>query len=261
MNFISEQVWPPSLHKQSLLRHIVKPRTELRKILLVCGVLSSLLYVAMNVIVPMRFVGYSWLSQTVSELSAIGAPTRPLWAWLAAVYGLLLIAFGWGVCVSAGRDRPLRVIGSMLIAQGVIGFFWPPMHQREVLAAGGGTITDTMHIAFTMVWALLAMLAIGFGVASFGMRFRLYSIATILVLIVFGVWTGLDSPRMEANLPTPWIGLVERVNIGAFILWVVVLSILLLRTALKDGKFGYRDSSSHRVESFIDSSMLLISFR
>jgi hypothetical protein len=35
----------------------------------------------------------------------------------------------------------------MFIAHDVTGFFWPPMHQREVLAAGGGTRTDTMHIA------------------------------------------------------------------------------------------------------------------
>ena len=51
----------------------------LRKILLVCGVFSVLLYVAMNVLVAMQWEGYSSVSQTVSELSAIGAPTRPLW--------------------------------------------------------------------------------------------------------------------------------------------------------------------------------------
>jgi hypothetical protein len=49
-----------------------------RKALLVCGILSSLLYVVMNVFVPMQWQGYSSASQTVSELSAIGAPTRPL---------------------------------------------------------------------------------------------------------------------------------------------------------------------------------------
>ena len=55
-----------------------------RPILLVCGILSSLLYIAMNVFVPMQWDGYSSASQTVSELSAIGAPTRSLWAALGA---------------------------------------------------------------------------------------------------------------------------------------------------------------------------------
>jgi hypothetical protein len=52
------------------------------KLLLAWGILSPLLFVAMNVFVPRLFDGYSLASQTVSELAAIGAPTRPLWLWL-----------------------------------------------------------------------------------------------------------------------------------------------------------------------------------
>ncbi|MGZ8510505.1 MAG: DUF998 domain-containing protein [Chitinophagaceae bacterium] len=200
-----------------------------RKFLLACGMLSSLLYIAMNVFMPMLYVGYNSASQTVSELSAIGAPTRPLWVALAVVYALLMIAFGLGVRRSAGRNRSLRIVGTVMIVNGVIGLFWPPMHQREVLAAGGGTMTDTLHIVFTMITIPLFLLAIGFGAAAFGKRFRIYSIVTIVVLIVFGVLTGLDSPRMEADLPTPWMGIWERISIGAYMLWVVVLSIILLR--------------------------------
>ncbi|MGZ5133678.1 MAG: DUF998 domain-containing protein [Flavitalea sp.] len=200
-----------------------------RKFLLACGMLSSLLYIAMNVFMPMLYVGYNSASQTVSELSAIGAPTRPLWVALAVVYALLMIAFGLGVRRSAGRNRSLRIVGTVMIVNGVIGLFWPPMHQREVLAAGGGTMTDTLHIVFTMITIPLFLLAIGFGAAAFGKRFRTYSIVTIVLLIVFGVLTGLDSPRMEADLPTPWMGIWERISIGAYMLWVVVLSIILLR--------------------------------
>jgi hypothetical protein len=31
-------------------------------------------------------------------------------------------------------------------------------------------------------------------------------------------------------LPTPWIGLFERINISVFLLWVVVLAAVLWRT-------------------------------
>ena len=108
-----------------------------RKILLTCGIVSSLLYVAMNVLVPMQWEGFSSASQTVSELSAIGAPTRSLWVPLGVTYTLLVAAFGWGVWASARQNRPLRVAGGLLVAYGVIGLAWPPMHLREVLAAGG----------------------------------------------------------------------------------------------------------------------------
>lgn len=205
-------------------------RTTLRELLLACGIASSLLYVAMNVFIPMLWEGYSHASRVISELSAIGARTRPLWVVLGIAYGVLMTAFGWGIWVSAPGNRPLRVVGGLMIAYGAIGLVpWPPMHQREVLAAGGGTLTDTLHIVWSMATVLLMMLAMGFGTAAFGKRFRLYSIATMVILVVFGALTGLDGPRISANLPTPLIGVWERINIGVFMLWVVVFAVALLR--------------------------------
>jgi hypothetical protein len=61
-------------------------------------------------------------------------------------------------------------------------------------------------------------LAMGVGAAAFGRRFRLYSIASIVVLLVFGALTFLEAPRLGAGLPTPWIGLWERTNISVFLL-------------------------------------------
>jgi len=212
-----------------------------RKSLLICGILSSLLYAAMNVFVPMQWEGYSSASQTVSELSAIGAPTRPLWVWLGTIYSLLVAAFGWGVWKSAGRNRPLRVVGGLMIVDGVLSLYWPPMHLR----GAEFTLTDTMHIAWAMLTVLLMMLAIGFGAAAFDKRFRAYSIATMVILVAFGALTGMDGPRIAANLPTPWVGVWERISIAAFLLWVAVLAFALLRAQLeqhRDGLGGGRDS-------------------
>ena len=110
------------------------------------------------------------------------------------------------------------------------------MHQREVLAAGGGTLSDTLHVVLGGVTVFLMFLAIGFGAAAFGKRFRLYSIATIVVLLVFGGLTFLEAPRLQANLPTPWIGLWERINISVFLLWVVMLGAVLWRTGTPQGE-------------------------
>ena len=203
----------------------------LRKALLVCGILSSLLYAAMTVLIAMQWEGYSSASQTVSELSAIGAPTRSLWLLPGALYTVLVTAFGWGVWRSADRVRALRIVGGLIIVYGSLGLLWPfaPMHLRETLAAGGSTLSDTMHIVLASVTVLLMLLAIGFGAAAFGKWFRFYSVATLVILVVFGALTFLDAPRVAANLPTPWIGVWERINIGVFLLWVVVLATVLLR--------------------------------
>jgi hypothetical protein len=198
-----------------------------RKIALLCGVVSSLLYVAMNIVVAMQWEDYSSVSQTVSELSAIGAPTRQLWIALGIPYALLVTAFGWGVWASARSSRPLRIVGGSMIASGIISLVWPlaPMHLR----GAGFSFTDTMHIVFAMATVLLMLLAIGFSAAAFGKRFRIYSIATIVFLAVFGTLTGIDGPRIAANLPTPFAGVWERINIGVYLLWVVVLAFGILR--------------------------------
>ena len=49
-----------------------------RKILLICGIVSSVWYVVTDVIGTLRYPGYSYADQWFSELTAQGAPTRPL---------------------------------------------------------------------------------------------------------------------------------------------------------------------------------------
>ena len=219
------------------------PRTtRLVRIALVGGIASSLLYAAMNVFVPMQWEGYNSASQTVSELSAVDAPTRPLWVSLAIIYSLLVAAFGWAVWTTAGRSRGLRVLGGLIVVNAVIGLAWPPMHQREVIAAGGGTLTDTLHIVWTIVTNILFMSQIGLAAAAFGKRFRFYSMATMVMLVGFGVLTGMDAPRLEANLPTPWIGVWERIGIGVFMLWFAVLSTVLLRAKDAEAMTGRREA-------------------
>jgi hypothetical protein len=207
-----------------------------RKVLLGCGILSSLLYVAANLLGARRWRDYSLASHTVSELSAIGAPSRPLVAPLLTAHGALVIPFGLGVWESACGRRGLRVTGALLMGLGASDLPAPlfPMHRREALARGDRSATDTMHIIVTSANSLLILLAIGFGSAAFGRRFRVYSIATILLLVAAGGLTAMQASRVEANLPTPWAGVTERISIGGYLLWQVVLATALLR-AMRNG--------------------------
>jgi hypothetical protein len=194
-------------------------------VLLVCGILSSLVYVAADVLGALRWEGYSSASQAISELSAIDAPSRSVWVPLGMAYDVLLVAFGVGVWRCAGRKRSLRGTAALLIAIAVIGSFWPPMHLRGIAT----TLTDTLHVVFASIISLLILLAIGVGATAFGKRFRIYSIATLVALLIFGSLAFLYAPALAANLPTPWIGVYERINLGGYLLWVAVLASALLR--------------------------------
>jgi len=208
--------------KSAMTRHLM-----VRKALLVCGIVSSLLYVIATIVGAMRWEGYNSISQTVSELSAIDAPSRPFVIPLFLTYSVLVIAFGLGVWASSREKRALRVMAGLLIVYGVVCLLGPftPMHLRGVEP----TLTDTLHLIGAAVDVLLIFLIIGFGTNAFGKRFRLYSIGTMLVLLVVGALAGSDGPRVAANLPTPWAGVTERINIFGFMLWVAVLAIALLR--------------------------------
>jgi len=200
-------------------------KTKQTDLLLWCGIFSSLFYVAMNVIVPLQWPGYDPAAQVVSELSAIGAPTRPLWVALGIVFGVLVAAFGTGVWLRADDDRSLRVAAGALITSSIFGLYWPPMHLR----GAPQTITDTLHIVWAAVTLLLMLVTITFGAAAFGRRFRHFSLGIVATFVVFGLLTFHDAPGLAANLPTPWIGVWERINIGAYMLWVIVFAVALLR--------------------------------
>jgi len=190
---------------------------------LICGVLSSLFYVAMNAFIPLLYDGYSFQSHTVSELSAIGAPTRPVWVPLAFVYMFLFAAFGFGVLKSANGNRHLRTLAFIIFAYCAWNFYWPPMHQRGVEPS----LTDTLHIVWASVTVILMMVMMGFGAAALGAKFRVYTFGTMMLLMGFGFMTSLDAPKIPDNLPTPLLGIWERILIALFMLWVIVLAIKL----------------------------------
>jgi hypothetical protein len=156
------------------------------------------------------------------------------------LYVLLFAAFGWGVRQSASGNRSLRVVGSLILVYCVVNLYWPPMHLR----GAEPSMTDTLHIVWTAITVLLMVLMMGFGAAALGRDFRLYSIATIAVLVVFGALTSMEAPGVPANLPTPRIGVWERILIAVQLLWVAVLAMALLRARVERVRDGLRSRPS-----------------
>ena len=101
-----------------------------------------------------------------------------------------------------GSIRALRIAGGLILAYGSLGVLWPfaPMHLRETLAAGGGTLSDTMHLVSGECDGsphVARDRCCGHGIRD---PFRLYSLATLAILAAFGALTFLDAPGIAANL-------------------------------------------------------------
>jgi len=195
--------------------------------LLACGIIASALYVTNDVVGATRYPAYSMLNQAISELSAVGAPTTPLWNTLGTLYGLLMLAFAIGVLRIPSSGRALRATGWMLLAFSLSGVLWAifPMHQRGATA----NWQDVGHIALSAVSVLLIMAYLAVGAFTLGERFRSYSFATMAGLLIAGVVTFTFADEIGANEPTPWMGLIERIMIYGYLLWVAVFAAALLR--------------------------------
>ena len=198
-----------------------------QKALLFCGILAPLLRVATDVLAAMWYPGYSYIDQTMSQLAAIGAPTRPFQVALLALFSVLVIAFGIGVWRSAGRKRSLRATGIVLVMFGILGLVELPFPQTA-MQLNGGLGNQTIHIIVTSMALLLILLFIGFGAAAYGKGFRIYSAVTILTLLLFGGLAGAKAPQ-AVQFSAPWMGAMERLSYYSYLLWILVLAIVLLR--------------------------------
>jgi len=204
-----------------------------RQVLLGCGIVAPAWWVAMDVVDSLRYAGYSYVDQTISELGAEGAPTRAFMTVLSGIpYAVLMITFGMGIWITDDGRRAQRITAAVLIGEVVwafVGGLAFPMAPREVIAAGQATLRNQLHAWYGIGMPIFFVLAIGFGSRLFGKRFRSFSYATILTMVVCGLLTGLQTSALTANEPTPWLGAYERMNAYASMLWFAVLAIGLLR--------------------------------
>ena len=196
---------------------------------MVAGILSSLVYVAVDLASAARYPGYSLVNQAISELSAVGAPasSTSLWQLLGPVYGLLFAVFALGVLLTARGNRWLTVSAWLMLAFIVWGAMWPffPMHQRGMER----NLSDTGHLVLGGGSLALFTAFIGFGAFGLGRRFQAFSLATMVTVFLAGLATFAYVPRMAAEMPTPWLGVIERVMIYGYLMWIAVLAIALTR--------------------------------
>src|SRR5262245_57024970 len=105
------------------------------KVLLMCGIVAPILYAITDILAGTLYAGYSFTSQAISELFAIGAPTSQLVVPLFTMYDVFLVAFALGVWMSASRNRTLHFMALMIVGNAVNGLvLWNffPMHMRGV---------------------------------------------------------------------------------------------------------------------------------
>ena len=199
---------------------------SLQRLLLACGIAGAALYPLSDIFAAMRYPGFSYRDQAVSELFAIGAPTSALVVPLFSISSALLFLFAIGIWRSAKGRRSVRAMAVMMALNTIDALvLWNffPMHMRGEQPA----FTDMMHGLLAIDPFLFA--AVVLGAVAFRGWFRVYTITTIIFTTVLAIIGFSYVSAVIANQPTPWMGAIERAAQYATNLWYAVLAAMLVR--------------------------------
>ena len=173
---------------------------SLTRLLLACGIVGPVLFVGMDWMASFwLYPGYDITAQQVSELSAIGAPSRAFWMAMGFPHAALTLAFAYGVWRASAGRWSLMVTAALLALFALNSFLWgwvAPMHMRGVAF----TATDTLHIGFTIVAVLLMVGFMTIGARPFGGRFRWFSGLTVAAMLI----CANGGFALSRYLPTAW---------------------------------------------------------
>ena len=121
------------------------------------GIVALLSYTVAVVFSPLDYLGYNWMAQAVSDLSASNAPSLGLWNQLSSLYNICTLICAMMVCAGIqGKGSRLLRTGIYLFTAmewiSAVGFSMFPLSDSGY----AGTFQDKMHILSTILVVLLA---------------------------------------------------------------------------------------------------------
>lgn len=194
--------------------------------LILCGILSPILYILATIIGGLLIPEYSHIKNAVSELIQSGAPNKLLLVTLMIISSISTILGCVGIILThKKRINKLVITGIILILiTGLFGLLTSSIFPQDPIDSPM-TLPGIMHIVIVTISALITIvspLLVGFGICQNEgwENFKLYSIISVLIIFIAG---GLTPFIILKEIPL--MGLIQRIAIGAYFQWFIVLSI------------------------------------
>lgn len=190
------------------------------------GITAIALYVGATVLGGLLDPAYSHVGNAISELTGSQAPDRLLLAPIYVAYNLVLFGFGLALFRASAHRTRFAIGVAVLGLGGLSGIGQVTVFPQDSLGAVA-TTAGAVHIVLAASSSILSLAT----VILYGVAFRRepafrrlsrYSFATAALLV-------LSAPVAVGTIGTNLIGLFERITIGIYLLWVVVVSIDSLR--------------------------------
>ena len=201
-----------------------------RKFMYYGGILSPIFFVLVDIIGGMITPDYSRIINAVSELTQAGSENIYLLSSLFFISAVMGIGFGIGIVTEFSYSRSKLIFsgGILIIINGIFSGLTGTIFPMDPFNVDI-TFAGTLHIILTalnalMIMLLIPMMGIGFYRERQWVSFRLYSIITLLIIVIFGGST----PVLMMN-DIGLLGLFERIVIYSYLLWFFVLAFKLIR--------------------------------
>ncbi len=166
------------------------------------GLAAPLSFVGAWLVAGARTPGYSALRDHVSDLAAIGAPTRPLMT--AGLLGFGVLAPLWATTLEDPRVRASVIVGGV----GTLGVAAAPL---------GASFGDGPHVAAAAVSYVGMALAPALGARSLGAPRTSYALTVLAGALLVGSTLG----RYDGGL--------QRAGLGVTDAWLAVQAVRQLR--------------------------------
>ena len=201
------------------------------RLLAICGIIAPILYATVVFILGVLRPSYCHRTQLLSELGETGAPNAIIMNTAGfLLLGILLIAFAFGLHRGINEGKGSK-IGPALIAWEGGGYVAVAFFPCD-LGCVPVSFSGVMH-----AWISMIMMGIGIILAPFFIaqrfkndprwnNYRLFTLATGVLLVVFGVMFGFIMIK-------GWTGAIQRIEAGMSLLWVEIMAIKLLRLSIQ----------------------------
>ena len=142
---------------------------------------------------------------------------------LFTAYNVLLALFGvYGARYARQERAGFRIALGLLAVSAIAGLLmrWFPMDAREATPSAAGAVHWVLAIAAALI-AIVAPLLVGLARRGDARKPNLvrFSLACAAIILISGGLTAAG-----ASLRFAYFGAIERVTIGAFVLWVLVMA-------------------------------------
>lgn len=204
----------------------------LRKFLYL-GIIGVVINVVHVVLGGYLWNGYNHLMQPISDLTAIGAPNRITMTIIVMIYNICMIFFSISTYLYA-RDYTskltklgMKIYMIMHLLTLFIHIF--PQDLRRPM----GTLYSIIHMGLfgiILILTLIVLLLIVLGLMN-QEEFYYFAIFSLVISVIFIITMLLFTFFFFLRLP--YVGLIEKINVGAFQLWTLILSFKLIKTTSK----------------------------